>query len=152
MELFSLFSNCYHINICILLCVHSTSWPCRNYVLYLCVITKIVKTYVMQYLIRSGVQVELFCMHFEIYAKTVPATTAQKQYRDDFSVFFAVFPFASSRFVVGVAVALSFTRYSAQAGSLKTRRRTNIRKTEEPTIFFQHPGNLSNVKAQQSHK
>ena len=42
-------------------------------------------------------------------AKTVPATTAQKQNRDDFGVFFAVFPFASSRFVVGVAVALSFT-------------------------------------------
>ena len=42
-------------------------------------------------------------------AKTVPATTAQKQNPDDFGVFFAVFLFASSRFVVGVAVALSFT-------------------------------------------
>ena len=31
---------------------------------------------------------------------------------------------------------LTYTRFSAQAGSLKTRGCTNFRKTAEPTIFF----------------
>ena len=41
-------------------------------------------------------------------AKTVPATTAQKQNRDHLGVYFAVFPVAS-RFAVNVAATLSLT-------------------------------------------